>query len=60
MLCARLTRKPSAPGGNKGVAYLAVLEFSTHNDIAWVPPSVDDAVVTIERVAAGTVSEHEV
>ena len=29
------------------------------NEIEWAPPSVDETVATIERVAAGTISERE-
>ena len=49
----------SASGGNKRVAYLALLEFLARNGIGWVPPSVDETVAKIERVAAGEVSERE-
>ena len=59
VLCTRLARNHSLPDGNKRVAYLALLEFLVRNDIEWVPPSVDDTVATIERVAAGTISERE-
>ncbi|HEY5319328.1 MAG TPA: type II toxin-antitoxin system death-on-curing family toxin [Galbitalea sp.] len=59
VLCAHLARNHPLPDGNKRVAYLALLEFLARNDVEWTPPSVDDTVVTIERVAAGTVSERE-
>jgi len=59
VLCTRLARNHPLPDGNKRVAYLALLEFLWRNDIEWVPPSVDDTVATIERVAAGTISERE-
>lgn len=59
VLCARLARNHPLPDGNKRVAYLAVLEFLARNDVDWVPPSVDETVATIERVAAGTISERE-
>lgn len=59
VLCVRLARNHPLPDGNKRVAYLALLEFLARNEIAWVPPSVDDTVATIERVAAGTISERE-
>jgi len=29
------------------------------NEIDWVPPSADETVATIERVAAGTITERE-
>jgi len=59
VLCTRLARNHPLPDGNKRVAYLALLEFLWRNDIEWVPPSVDDTAATIERVAAGTISERE-
>jgi death-on-curing protein len=55
VLCVRLARNHPLPDGNKRVAYLALLEFLARNGIGWVPPSVDQTVATIERVAAGTI-----
>lgn len=59
VLCVRLARNHPLPDGNKRVAYVALLEFLARNGIGWVPPSVGETVATIERVAAGTISEHE-
>lgn len=59
VLCARLARNHPLPDGNKRVAYLALLEFLARNGIEWAPPSVDETVTMIERVAAGTLSERE-
>jgi death-on-curing protein len=59
VLCVRLARNHPLPDGNKRVAYLALLEFLARNEIEWAPPSVDETVATIERVAAGTISERE-
>ena len=59
VLCARLARNHPLPDGNKRVAYLALLEFLARNGIEWEPPSVDETVATIERVAAGTTSERD-
>jgi death on curing protein len=59
VLCAHLARNHPLPDGNKRVAYLALLEFLWRNDVEWVSPSVDDTVATIERLAAGTISERE-
>ncbi len=59
VLCVRLARNHPLPDGNKRVSYLVLLEFLARNDIEWVPPSVDETVATIERVAAGTISERE-
>lgn len=59
VLCARLARNHPLPDGNKRVAYLAMLEFLARNDIEWIPPSVDETVTTVEGVAAGSISEHE-
>jgi death on curing protein len=58
VLCTRLARNHPLPDGNKRVAYLALLEFLARNEIEWAPPSVDETVATIERVAAGTISER--
>ena len=59
VLCARLARNHPLPDGNKRVAYLALLEFLARNGIEWAPPSVDETVTMIERVAAGTLSDRE-
>jgi death-on-curing protein len=59
LLCVRLARNHPLPDGNKRVAYLAMLEFLARNQVEWAPPSVAETVGTIERVAAGTVSESE-
>lgn len=59
VLCARLARNHPLPDGNKRVAYLAMLEFLARNDVDWSPPSVDETVATIERVAAREISEPE-
>lgn len=59
VLCVRLARNHPLPDGNKRVAYLALFEFMARNGIEWVPPTVDETVATIERVAAGTISERE-
>ena len=59
VLCARLARNHPLPDGNKRVSYLALLEFMARNGIEWAPPSVDETVATIERVAAGTLAERE-
>jgi len=56
VLCAR---NHSLLDGNKRAAYLVGLEFLARNAIEWVPPSVDDTAGTIERVAAGAISEGE-
>jgi death-on-curing protein len=59
VLCVRLARNHPLPDGNKRVAYLAMLEFLARNGIEWMPHSVDETVTTIERVAAGQVSERQ-
>ena len=59
VLCVRLARNHPLPDGNKRVAYLAMLEFLTRNEVEWIPPSVDETVAMIEQVAAGNVSERE-
>ena len=59
VLCARLARNHPLPDGNKRVAYLALLEFLARNQVEWAPPSVEETVATIERVAAWSLSERE-
>lgn len=59
VLCARLARNHPLPDGNKRAAYLAMLEFLARNQVEWAPPSVEETVATIERVAAGSLSERE-
>jgi death-on-curing protein len=59
VLCVRLARNHPLPDGNKRVAYLALVEFLARNQIDWSPPSVDETVATIDRVAAGEMSEPE-
>ena len=48
--------------GNKRVGYFCLLEFVYRNGYEWVPPQNDgpertETVATIERVAAGSVSQ---
>lgn len=59
VLCVRLARNHPLPDGNKRVAYLALLEFLTRNHVEWAPPSVEETVATVERLAAGEISERE-
>jgi death on curing protein len=59
VLCSRLARNHPLPDGNKRVAYLALLEFLARNGIDWTPPSTEETVSTIERVAAGEISEPD-
>ena len=59
VLCVRLARNHPLPDGNKRVAYLALVEFLARNNFEWSPPSVDETIATIERVAAGEMPEPE-
>ena len=59
VLCVRVARNHPLPDGNKRVAYLAMIEFLARNDVEWFPPSADETAATIEGVAAGTISEHD-
>jgi len=59
VLCVRLAWNHPLPDGNKRVAYLALVEFLARNQIDWSPPSMDETVATIDRVAAGEMSEPE-
>jgi death-on-curing protein len=59
VLCVRFSRNHPLPDGNKRVSYLCLLEFLSRNGIDWTPPSVDETVRTMERAAAGELSEQE-
>ena len=50
------------PGSRTGTSVspaLGLLEFLARNGIEWVPPSADETVAMIERVATGEVSKRE-
>ena len=59
VLCARLIRNHPLPDGNKRVGLVSLLEFLARNNLEWRRPADDDIVTTIERVAAGELSEEE-
>jgi death-on-curing protein len=59
VLCVRLARNHPLPDGNKRVAYLALVEFLARNGVEWAPPSVEETVAMIERVAADSITERE-
>lgn len=59
VLCSRIIKNHPLPDGNKRVAYLAMIEFLARNGLTFVPPSTDETVGAIERLAAGDLSEQE-
>jgi death-on-curing protein len=59
LLAARLTKNHPLPDGNKRTAWLAMIEFIERNDRQLIEPHVDDAVNTMFRLAAGTLSEAD-
>lgn len=54
----RLARSHALPDGNKRTALLAMIEFAERNGRDWRDLEEDDAVETMKRVAAGTMSEE--
>jgi len=59
ILCSRIVRNHPLPDGNKRVAYLAMVEFLARNGSSFEPPSVDETVDAIERLASRDLSEQE-
>jgi death-on-curing protein len=59
VLCSRMAKNHPLPDGNKRVAYLSMIEFLARNGLTFVPPSIDQTVAAMERLAAGDLSEHE-
>jgi death-on-curing protein len=57
----RLAKNHPLPDGNKRAAYLCMREFLERNGrrLRRGPDYVDDAVTTIERVAAGELGDAE-
>lgn len=57
ILCSRIVRNHPFPDGNKRTGYLALKLQLSMDGIAWQIPNEDDAVLTIEALAAGTIDE---
>jgi death-on-curing protein len=61
VLCTRVAKNHALPDGNKRTAFLCLLEFIERNGRTWRPSEADpdEAVRTIERVAAGDIALDE-
>jgi death-on-curing protein len=58
VLCARLAWNHPLPDGNKRAAWVCLREFCARNGHRLLPHSVDDAVTTMESLAAGQLDEE--
>lgn len=59
IICSRLVRNHPLTDGNKRSAYLSMLMFLLLNAIPWHPPTELERSLTIEGLAARTVTEEE-
>ena len=59
VLCARLAWNHPLPDGNKRAAWVALRELCARNGYRLTPTSVDDAVSTIEALAAHGIDEAQ-
>ena len=59
ILCSRIVKNHALPDGNKRTGLLCMIEFIRRNDLTWNSPDQDDLASTIERLAAGDLSEQE-
>lgn len=59
IVCSRIIRNHPLPDGNKRTAYLCMREQLHRAGLTWDPPSEDERVATIERLAAHELSEAE-
>lgn len=59
VLCARLAWNHPLPDGNKRAAWVALREFCARNGYRLTPNSVDDAVATMEALAAHQIDEAQ-
>jgi death-on-curing protein len=57
VLCARLAWNHPLPDGNKRAAWVSLREFCARNGYRLRPESVDDAVSTMEALAAHEIDE---
>lgn len=55
--CSRIVRNHPLPDGNKRAGYLALKVQLGDAGYAWSIPNEDDAVLTIQGLAAGTITE---
>ena len=59
VLCARLAWNHPLPDGNKRAAWVSLREFCARNGYRLTARSVDDAVLTMEALAAHDVDEAQ-
>jgi death-on-curing protein len=59
VLCARLAWNHPLPDGNKRAAWVSLREFCARNGYRLTPTSVDDAVATMEALAAHQIDEAQ-
>lgn len=59
VLCARLAWNHPLPDGNKRAAWVSLREFCARNGYRVLPRSVDDAVLTVEALAAHDIDEAQ-
>ena len=59
VLCARLAWNHPLPDGNKRAAWVSLREFCARNGYRLAPTSVDDAVSTMEALAAHEIDEAQ-
>jgi len=59
ILCSRLVKNHPLPDGNKRVGLLCMIEFVRRNGLRWCSPVQEELASTIERLAAGELSEQD-
>jgi len=59
ILCSRILKNHALPDGNKRVGLLCMIEFLRRSGLTWNSPDQDELAGTIERLAAGELSEHD-
>ncbi len=59
ILCSRIVRNHPLPDGNKRTGLLCMIELIRRNDLTWKSPDQDELADTIERLAAGKLSEPD-
>jgi death-on-curing protein len=59
VLCARLAWNHPLPDGNKRAAWVSLREFCARNGYRLTARSVDDAVLTVEGLAAHDIDEAQ-
>lgn len=59
VLCARLAWNHPLPDGNKRAAWVSLREFCARNGYRLTARSVDDAVLTVEALAAHNIDEAQ-